>query len=93
METNQGVGVDYRKKATAAEAAASVARADADSLRALLAARAENPGTGLGANEAAAAASAFSECITEYSAVAATADRLSVQTSALQSYVTEVCLK
>lgn len=93
MEANHGVGIDYRKQALAAQSAAAAARADADGLRAHLATRAADPAPGPGADEAAATARAFGECIGELTAVAAAADRLSTQTAGLQGYVRGVCLK
>jgi len=93
MEANHGVGIDYRKQAHAAQAAAAAARADADGLREHLAARAaDDSAAGPGADEAAATARAFGECVGSLAEVAATADRLSTQTAGLQGYVRQVCL-
>ncbi len=92
QETNYGIGVDYRKRAEASERAAALARADADSVRSELAARAADPGAGFGPDESAATARALVECIGEYQAVAESADRLSVQVAGLQGYVRGVCL-
>jgi hypothetical protein len=91
-QSNQGVTDDYRKQAVAANAAAVLARADADGVRSELASRAADPGAGFGPDESAATARSLGECIAEYQALAESADRVTNQTIGLQSYVAKVCL-
>lgn len=92
MEANHGNGIDYRQRAQASERAAALARADADGVRSELAARAADPGAGFGPHESAATATALGECIEEYQALGAVADRLADQVTGLQGYVRGVCL-
>lgn len=94
LEANHGNGIDYRKLAQQSAVSAALARADADSVRGELAARAASAdaGAGFGSHEAAATARSLGECIGEYQAVAERHDRLSDQVTGLQGFVTRVCL-